>query len=469
MNKRSTAFLVFLFSSFIFLGFSGCTVLKIERPPESYEEINIQPPVSYLNIPLDVDLKEMEQLVNQQFKGLIYADTSFDNNNHDNLMVKAWKMADIKLAMDGNQLIYQIPLSVWIKKKFEIGAFGIGISDTREVTGNVILKFRTRISIGKDWSFSTMTFSDGYDWVTTPVLQLAPGISIPLPIISDLLMQANLNDINKSIDKALQSSFDLKSNLAKIWNKIQIPIKLSDEYPLWGKITPLEISMVPLQGSIDILHHAVGIKAYTELFYGDEPAFHINETIPELKITSRIDNDFRVSLALDVPFSNINAVAKQQLAGYQYNHGKYRVQVKDILIYGSADKFIIALTISGTVKGTIYFSGTPWYDKETSSVKIKDLDFDIRTKNVLLKTASWLFHQSLVKNIEQKLSFDIGDRLTAAQNQLQSFLDGNKKVQYFGISGTIDKPEIGDILITKQSVKAMIIFTGRIRITVETK
>ena len=469
MNRRFPVFLsIFLFPLF-FAGISGCAVLKVERPPESYEVNNIQPPVSYLTIPLDIDLKKVEKLVNQQFKGLIYADTSFDDNNHDNLMVKAWKMSDIKLTMDGNQLLYQVPLSVWIKKKFEIGAFGIGISDTREVTGNVILKFRTRISVGKDWTISTMTFSDGYDWVTTPVLQLAPGISIPLPFISDLLMQANEDDINKKIDKALQSSFDLKSNLSQIWNKIQIPIKLSDQYPLWAKITPLEISMVPIQGSVDILHHSVGVKANTELFYGDEPAYHLNLDIPDLKITSRLDNDFRISLASDIPFPSINEIAKQQLVGYQYKQGKNRVEIKNIYIFGSGDKLVVALDITGTVKGTIYLSGKPYYDKETSSLRIKDLDFDIRTKNVLIRSASWILHQNLLQTLGKKLSFSIDDQLKSAQNQLQSFLDGNKKVQYFGISGTIDKPEIGDIFITQESVKAVIIFTGRIKISLETE
>lgn len=469
MNRRFTTFLSSLLFPLLFLSLSACTVLKVERPPESYEEINIQPPVSYLSIPLDVDLKKVEQLVNQQFKGLIYADTSFDDNNHDNLMVKAWKMADIKLSMDGNQIFYEVPLSVWIKKRFEIGAFGIGISDTREVTGNVILKFRTRISIQKDWSISTMTFSNGYEWVTTPVLQLAPGISIPLPFISDLLMNANEQDINKSIDKAFQSSFDLKSNLAQIWNKIQEPIKVSDEYPLWAKITPLEISMVPIEGSLDILHHTIGIKAYTELFYGDEPVYHLNETLPDLKITSRLDNDFKISLGVDVPYTNINEIARKQLEGYQYTQGKYRVEIKDIFLFGSEDKLVVALNIAGTIKGTIYLSGKPYFDKETSSLKIKNVDFDIRTKNVLIKSASWLFHQDLVKVLEQKLAFNIGDQLKSAQSRLQSYLDGNKKIQYFGISGTINEPEIGDILITRQSVKAIIIFTGRIKISLETQ
>jgi hypothetical protein len=452
----------------LFLVFTGCSSLKIERPPESYEDIKIQPPVSYLSIPFEMDLAKMEHLINQQFTGLIYADTSFDDNDHDNLMVKAWKMSDIRLLMYGNQIIYKVPLTVWIKKKFEIGAFGIGISDSREVTGNVILKFRTRISIQKDWTISAMTVSDGYDWVTTPVLQLAPGISIPLPFISDLLLEANQKDINAQIDKAFQSSLDLKSYFAPIWNNIQVPIKLSGEYPLWVKITPLEISTVPLQGSADRITHTIGIKAYTELFYGNEPAYQVNKNLPDLKITSRLDNDFNISLGLEVPFIHINEIANQQLSGFQYRQGKYLVEVKDIFLFGSGDKIIVALNISGTIKGTIYLSGKPYYDRETASMKVSDLDFDIRTKNVLVRSASWIFHQNLVQNLGQQLSFPIGDQLQSARSQLQSYLDANKKIQYFGISGTIEKPDIGDILITQQSVKVMIIFRGKIKVDLQT-
>jgi hypothetical protein len=456
------------FLLFLFLGFTGCSVLKIERPPESYQEIKIQPPVSYLSIPFEADLKKIERMVNQQFKGLIYADTSFEDDNNDNLMVKAWKMADVKLVMEGNQILYQVPLSVWIKKKFVIGAFGIGVSDTREVTGNIILKFRTRIAIQKDWTISTLTLSDGYEWVTTPVLQLVGGISIPLPLISDLILEANQKDINAKIDKAFQSSLDLRSSFLPIWKNIQVPIKLSDEYPLWAKITPLEISTVPIQGSSAMITHTIGMKAYTELFYGDEPAYQVNETLPDLKITSRLDNDFNISLGLDVPFQHINQIASQQLQGYQYRQGKYLVEVKDIFLFGSGDKIVVALNLGGTLKGTIYLSGKPYYDRETSSLRVRDLDFDLRTRNVLARSASWLFHQNLLQTLEQKLSFVIGDQLQSARNQLQSYLDGNKKIQYFGISGTIDKPEIGDILITRESVKAMIIFTGKVKISLDT-
>ncbi|MCX6247329.1 MAG: DUF4403 family protein [Bacteroidetes bacterium] len=457
----------FLLSSFFILLFTGCSVLKIQRPPESYEEVKITPPVSFISIPVEADLKKMENLLNKQFRGLIYADTSFDNNDKDDLMVKAWKSAEIRLTIQGNLLYYSVPLSVWIRKKFSIGAFGFDVSDSREVTGSIILKFHTRVVLQKDWTLSALTTSDGYEWVTTPTLQLAPGISIPLPFISDLLLASNQKNINSQIDKAFQSALNLKASFQPVWNSLQVPFKLSDEYPLWAKITPLEISTVPLQGSSNVIHHTLGIKAYTELFYGSEPAYQVNETIPDLKITSRLDNDFNISLALDVPINEINEIASKQLVGYKYREGKYLVEVRDVFLFGSGDKLVVALNIDGSIQGTIYLSGKPYYDRDSSSLKVRDLDFDIRTKNVLVKSASWLLHQNLIQTLSQQLSFPVGEQLQSARNQLQGYLDRNKKMEYFTISGTIDKPEIGDILITRQSIKAMIIFRGKINVTIE--
>lgn len=464
MRRRSRV----LFFLFLYFVLTGCSTLKIQRPPESYEELKIQPPVSYLNIPFEVDLKKMELLVNRQFRGLIYADTSFDDNDHDNLMVKAWKIADIKLTMTGNQIFYQVPLSVWIKKKFVIGAFGFGVSDSREVTGNVILKFRTRLAVQKDWTISAMTFSDGYEWLTTPVIQLAPGITIPLPFISDLLLEANQKDINTQIDKAFQSSIDLKSLIAPVWRELQKPIKIPGDYPLWVKITPVEISTVPLQGSSSLVQHTIGIKAFTGLYYGDEPSYMLRDTLPDLKITSRLDNDFNISLAFDVPFLLINDIANQQLKGFEYRQGKNFIKVKEVFLYGSAGKLVVAANVEGSLKGTIYFAGKPYYDRSSSSLRVRDLDFDIRTKNVLIRSASWIFHQNLVQTLGEKLSFPIGDQLDSVRSQLQSYLDENKKISDFSLAGTIEKPEIGDILITKESVKAMIIFRGKLKIGLET-
>jgi len=459
-------FLLFAFSISLILIENGCGRLHIEKPPESYNpEINA-PKFSTINIPVEFDVKNLEKLVNRQFSGLVYADTSFENNNKDNLMIKAWRMGDFRVSMIRNELYYKIPLRIWIKKKFDLGSFGISLSDTKEVIAEIVLKFRTRVTLNRNWTFSTMTFSDGYEWLSTPQIKLG-AMSVPIPYIADLIVDGNLSIVNREIDKALQSILDLRQTMQRIWTEIQKPILLSPEYQVWIKITPVEMSTIPLQSTTGIIDHSIGIKAITGLTYGKEPEYTVNTTLPEIKIISRKENTFLINLSVDIPFEKINELAQQQLVGYQVNEEKRNIRVNDLTVYGNKDEIVVALNVSGSLNGTVYLAGKPWYDKDSLSVRIKDLDFDFRTKNVLYKSASWIFHHGLVQTIEKKLEFPIGNQLEQIRNEIQSYLKQNRKMDIFTVDGTIRNLTLDNIIITRNSVKAYFILEGNLNVRLE--
>ena len=458
-------FSVILIFSFI-CAFTSCSTIKPERPSESYLPADFHPPYSNINIPIQIDIKKLEHLVNRQLVGFLYADTSFENNNNDNLMIKVWKKNDITLVMEGNQLSYSVPLMVWIKKRFVLGSFGLSVSDTKEVYAELLVKFKTRISMNRDWTISTLTISDGYEWLSTPVLRLGP-VNVPLPVISDILFSSNQKTINAEIDKAFSSAFDLKKVVQKTWIDIQVPINIGETHPLWARIIPAEIRTVPLQSSAGIIRQSIGIKAICELFYGDEPSHPVQENLPDIKISSRLDNDINVSFTVELPFKEINELARQQLIGYQVTQGEYQIKITDVFIYGNAEKLQVALKLNGTLNGTIYLSGKPTYDKETSSLRIMDLDFDIRTRNVLLKSASWIFHHNVLQAIGPKLVYPVGEELKSTRNQLQKYLESNNKLGYFRIDGKIDNIDLDDIRITRESVKALFSFNGSLNVSLE--
>ena len=461
-----TALLLFL----ITLLLSSCTsTLHIEKPPESYNPGNLSLKYSYINIPVEFNVKNLELLVNRQLSGLIYADTSFENNGKDNLMIKAWKMGDFRLSMIKNELYYKIPLRLWIKKKFDISSFGITLSDTKEVNAEIALKFRTRVTVNKNWSLSTLTFSDGYEWITTPQLKLGP-VNVPIPYLADLLVQSNQQTVNKEIDRALQSLLDLRQYIATIWTDLQKPIQVSTEYPLWARITPVELSTVPLTGSSSgIINQSIGIKAITELYYGKAPEYTVNSTLPDIKILSRLENSFSINLPIDIPFEQINELARQQMTGYKIIQGKYTITVNDLSVYGNDDNLVVAVKVSGSVNGTIYLAGKPYYDKDSSSVRIRDLDFDIRTKNVLIKSASWLFRHGLVETLQKSLVFPVGPQLQQARNEVRSYLEQQRKLELFTISGSIRNLDIDGIAITSRSVKVICVLEGILNVKLETE
>jgi len=54
-----------------------------------------------------------------------------------------------------------------------------------------------------------------------------------------------------------------------------------------------------------------------------------------------------------------------------------------------------------------YLTGKPVYDAATRTIEMKDLDFDIKSKNVLLKSASWLFNRRIITELRKYSTFDL--------------------------------------------------------------
>ena len=181
--------------------FMSCktTSLTTEKPAESYSPYYYQPVPSAISIPVEMKVSALEALLNRQLNGLIYADTSLDDNGGDNIMVKAWKKDNIKIGFENGQFIYRVPLKLWIKAGWKIEQFGIKLSDYRELNAEIALKFRSAVTVNKDWSVTTITTSDGYDWLSKPTLRIGP-VDLPITFIADMIIKYNTQTINAAID-----------------------------------------------------------------------------------------------------------------------------------------------------------------------------------------------------------------------------------------------------------------------------
>lgn len=440
---------------------SSCSTIKPEAPAENYPEFSVKPPLSIINVPFELDIRKLETMFNNEFRGAIYSDTSFTNNGNDNLKLTAYKRENIRFSLNGNELSYRVPLLVMIKYKYSVGAFGFSVTDVKEASGSVVLKFKTKLSINRDWTITSYTVSDGYEWISTPSVKVG-SVSIPLPVISDVLLESNLGMINREIDASIKSSIDLKKLAGEAWRGIQQPIGISADPPLWLLVTPQEASTVPIQGTGNMLRQLMGVRVAAELYYGAKPDQEVNPVLPPLKVTSRMDDGFRVSLLTDLPFADINEIARKQLAGYTFTEGRYKLKIEDLSLYGNGEQLVVAAQVSGSINGTIYLAGTPWFDKSTSTLKIRDLDFDLKTNNALIKSASWLLRGTIASQISEKCTFPAGDLIEQARLQLHNFLSTGYRYEYITISGSLNNIDIDRIAITRSSVKILVTFSGKL-------
>lgn len=446
------------------LGFTSCrSTLLPEKPAESFQQYIYQPQPSLINLPVEMKVAELETFLNKQLTGLIYDDNSLDDNGGDNLMVKAWKKDNIRLTFDKGQFVYNVPLKLWIKAGWKVEKFGISLSDYREVNAEISLDFHTAVSVNKDWTVNTKTISDGYRWLSKPVLKLGP-IDLPITFIADLIIKYNMETISSSIDEGMKTSLDLRTNAQQAWIDIQKPMLLDPEYKLWLKISPKSISAGPITGSKGIIRHTSTIQATAECFTGQQPPYMINTTLPDIQPVNKVADNFLINITSYIAYPYIDSLSKANLLNTTYTFGNKKITITGVDVYAGDGKLIVETAVAGSLKGKLYFAGKPVYRAADSSIIVSDLEFHMKTRNLLLKSASWLANGGIERMIQKKMAYPIGEQLKETSTLIQDNLKHYNLAEGFYMSGQLVKLDVLQPVLTKEAVIAPVYLEGKVMV-----
>lgn len=449
------------------LAFQSCsTTLPTEKPAVSYTPFKYEPVPSTISLPVEMKVTALEALLNRQVNGLIYEDNSLDDNGGDNIMVKAWKKENIRLSFEKGQFNYRIPLKLWIKAGWKIDQFGISLSDYREMNAEIALKFHSSVTVNKDWSVTTVTASDGYEWLSKPTLKIGP-VEIPITFIADMIIKYNTQTINSAIDDGLKQSLDLKTTARQAWIELQKPMLLSAEYGLWLRVSPKTISALPIYGGNGLIRHTSSIQAVTECFTGKQPPSKINAVLPDLLTVNKLSDDFLANVTSYIGYGYLDSITRSMLMNTSYTFGKKTITITGISIYGNENQMIIATDVTGSIKGKLFFSGVPIYRTSDSSIILKDLKFALQTKNVLLKSASWLANSGIEKMISGKMSYPIGAEMRETYTMMAESLKKYELGQGFFISGNLGGMEVLQPVLAPAGIIAPISIKGKLAVRLE--
>lgn len=455
-----SAFLRLAMLAILFAAVS-CATVKVEKPAETYLPEIVRPETSVIGFTAEARLIDIQKELNRQFTGLVYDDNSLDNNGGDNLMVKAWKQGDIALTMKDNVIIYRVPLRLWIKAGFKTTQLGITLSDYREVSGALALMFRTSMTLNPDWTLSTKTETTGYEWITEPVVKIA-GINVPVKFVADLILQKNLKTMSSSIDESVKEYLDLKPHALQAWKSLNQPISLNDEYKVWLSIETSEFFSSPITATNGIIRVQSGVKSVIETSIGNKPPVKAPGPLPALQISNTVQDGIVVNASLDIPFEEINGQASTYLVGRNFSQGNRTVKVEEVKIYGSKGKLVAETRLSGSFKGIIYFSGIPAFNVNDSTLFLKDFDYDISTRNLLVKSAAWLYQGGFRNMMAKEMVWPMASEIKMMYGEINNTLKSYPLADGVILKGQVSRLSMNDILITPSGVKPFINGEGRI-------
>lgn len=411
---------LFLFSIFI----QSILLAQVSAPSYTLPKIK-----SSITLPVSLPVSEINNLINQSVKGVLYEDQSFTDNNNDQFKVKVEKQGNIALkALTNNRLMISVPLKIWAEKGY--GTLGYYLY--KDTNFNLIMNFITSISATPDWKLATKTITAGFVWTQKPVLDYGK-VKIPIAGFIESTLKEQQSKFTDLIDQQVKSKFNLQPYLVMAWNQFSKPINISEEYNTWLKITPQNTYMSPLQVFADKIKTTIGIDLFSETYVGQIPLGSNDvSTVPNFTINPNLHNIFNLQTTANIGFDEATKLARQQFLNKEFplNSNKNTVKVDDIKVYPEKDQIVIEVKAEGAVNGTAFIKGKPAYDAVNHKIVLTNTDFNLKTKNLLQKMLTVLFEGKIRRMIEKDYGIPLAEIETTSR---KSLTDNFNKEYYKGL------------------------------------
>ena len=125
------------------------------------------------------------------------------------------------------------------------------------------------------------------------------------------------------------------------------------------------------------------------------------------------------------------------------------------------------LDVLGSISGTIYLSGIPNYNPITKEIYFDQMEYVLNTKSVLMKSANWLLHGTILKSIQENCRYSIKGNLEEGKQNIKPYLTNYSPMKGVFINGTINDFEFEKVELTDKAIIAFITTSGKMDIKVD--
>jgi len=458
-------------------GCSSTEKLNATAPATTTTAPVYQPSLSSVTVPVSVPVTAIEQRLNQELKGVLYKDDKLEG---DNVAVTITKNGLMRVRADKDKIYFSVPLHIYAKGRWKWDPCKLcpAIDKTEDTSFDMVINTESKVSLTEDYKINTVTSGD-FEWGDTkPTIQLGP-LTIGLARFVEPAMRSQMDKLTKQLDQELQNRLNIRQYVSQAWVMIQEPIKLDDGMNAWLSVVPKQVRMTPLQARNGNLSTSIGISSYITVTTNGKPAIQPDKILPKLIVDSRLSDDIRIGLTANIPYEHASRLLQAQVAGqtYTFDDGKSKLMINDAAIAPGGEQLVLMLDVNGKTKaglfskkvvGKVYLRGTPYYDAATASIKVRDVDYDLDTKDKLLNTASWLAKNKFTDMIEEQVSFPVQSQLNDAKKMLQATLNQQSRInESLLLKGTIQEITPDNIYLTPEGIKAVVNATGTLTATVD--
>lgn len=404
----------------VFVYITSCKTFN----PHLIPEPEVAPPAfSSVNVPVQIPKETLDKIFNQAIPQELVNDESIGSGNFEGNIKLTRNGRPSYTALDSQRIQLTLPLKLQGEIGLKRGGLGSFIQSKIPLDKTLAPVLILNPSINPDWSVSIEDFElvDLGGKLALSVL----GMEIDL---SGLLE----NEINRWGEENLTSSksiFSLKTFIDLAWNQVGRPFTINWQGEASAfSIQPEAVKLQEFFDRDDQLNIWLGLDGKVNT----HPLNAVpSRAFPLPKLSQNLDSENHLEITL--PWV-LNYEKIDQLLGESLNNRPIRVDKKTVLTpnniqsqaYGDLLKitmdFIAEQTNGKSLDGKLYIIGKPSFDTENQNLYFTDINFKMESGNLGAQTSIGLKKKKIIRNIEQRAVFPIGDYLNEGVVSIQERL-----------------------------------------------
>jgi len=445
------------------ISYSCSTAKKIEalKPlPSDDSPMVFSTKTSFVNMPLEITLKEIENQLNKTLAGEIYNDSNLED---DKTEMRITKTAAIHLIEKDGKIQSILPLKIW--SKFKYGTDFMGLNDTREINLNGTITLMSDVKLS-NWKMSTTSKIEDFNWSESPTIVVA-GKNVPITYIINPTLSLFKAKIAKKIDEAIEHSCDFKPYVLNVLEKMSTPFLTSEIYQTWFKLIPIEVYVTDASIAKSKITMDLGLKCNMQTMVGQQPKSDFDRNTIAFKPVTKVPDKVTANVVAISTYESASKIITANFQGKEFASGSRKIVVQKVGLWQRDGKIIIELDMTGSINGSIYLSGIPNYNSVTKEIYFDQMDYVLNSKGLLTKTANWLLQGVILKKIQETCRYSIKGNLEEGKKSLLPYLSNYSPMKGVFVNGTLNDFDFEKVEVTDKAMIAFITTTGRMSVRID--
>lgn len=421
---------------------AACKTIEPLAPAQDAQTVPVaQQPVSTIALPLEIALNPYYSLADKEVP------KKFDGGEHPCEGVSFDYHFDrdpLKLNADRNKITIDVSGKYWIKMSYCVECsdiltekpvcmtpripFSCGVGEPMR---KMALQYTSDFQLTKDYGIQTSTTLTKLEAID-PCKVTVFNFDATDQLLKEV--RKSLTALAKDIDKQT-STINFKKEAKAAWQQASETFHI----PSYGYVhlNPLSIGLVEPRVANNVLYSTLIVEA--QPLFNHNPAFGKVKPLPDLNIVKKPASDsFQLVVDFNLNYDSLSRTIQQFAGGQKLKLKDKEVIFDSIAIAGASyNELLFRVKFSGSQKGTLYLRGIPKFDPEQETIELSNLQFDLDTKSVLLKTAKWLFSDRILQEIQRASKQQLRPQITSLKKTLNNSLQYN--YQEYRLKGSIDE------------------------------